>query len=89
MIQTVTAFQLGTSTVVTLPKKLGIRPGQSLKVSRFKDKIVLKPEKKMTNEEISKLVKRLSGGLNLKKNLTPEEINKELDRRYEDMLPRL
>ena len=84
---TVQAFQLGSSTVVTLPKKLGIKPGQRLKIRKSKDKIILKTEKKMTNEEISKLVKNLSGGLNLKKDLTPEEINRELDRRYEDMLP--
>lgn len=83
----VTAFQLGTSTVITMPKKLGIRPGQRLKIRKSKDKIILKAQKKMTDEEISKLVKSLSGGLNLKKDLTPEEINKELDRRYEDMLP--
>jgi len=87
MLQTVQAFQLGSSTVITLPKKLGILPGQKLKIRKSKDKIILKAQKKMTAEEIAKLVKSLSGGLNLKKDLTPEEINKELDRRYEDMLP--
>ena len=87
MYQTVQAFQLGSSTVVTLPKKLGIKPGQRLKIRKSKDKIILKTETKMSDEEISKLVKSLSGGLNLKKNLTPEEINRELDRRYEDLLP--
>lgn len=87
MSQFVHAFQLGSSTVVTLPKKLGIRPGQRLKIRKSKDKIILKQAKKMTDEEISKLVKSLSGGLNLKKDLTPKEINIELDRRYEDMLP--
>lgn len=84
---TVQTFQLGSSTVVTLPKKLGIRPGQRLKLRKSKDMIILKAQKKMTDEEIHKLVKSLSGGLNLKKDLTPEEINRELDRRYEDMLP--
>lgn len=87
MSEFVQAFQLGSSTVVTLPKKLGIKPGQRLKIRKSKDKIILKQTKKMTDEEISKLVKSLSGGLNLKKDLTPEEINRELDRRYEDMLP--
>lgn len=87
MNETVQAFQLGSSTVITLPKKLGIKPGQRLKIRKSKDKIILKTQKKMTKEEIHKLVKSLSGGLNLKEHLTPEEINRELDRRYEDMLP--
>lgn len=84
MVQT---FQLGSSTVVTLPKKLGIKPGQRLKMRKSKDKIILKTFKKMTDEEVERLVRSLSGGLNLKKDLTPDEINIELDRRYEDMLP--
>lgn len=88
MIQTVTAFQLGTSTVVTLPKKFGVKPGQSLKVRKSKGEIMLKPEKKMTPEVIRKFVKSLSGGLNLRYHPTPTEINKALDERYEEMLPR-
>lgn len=86
MSQVVQAFQLGSSTVVTLPKSLGIKPGEKFRVEKSDQRITLKKEK-MTDEEISKLVKSLSGGLNLKKDLTPEEINQELDRRYEDMLP--
>ena len=82
----VTAFQLGSSTVVTMPKSLGIKPGEKFKVEKSGKKITFKKEK-MTRQEIHKLVKSLAGGLNLKKHLTPEEINKELDRRYEDMLP--
>lgn len=83
----VTAFQLGSSTVVTLPKGLGIKPGQKLTIKKHKKDIVLR-DKKMTEEEIKKLVRRLAGGLRLKPDLTPEEINAELDRRYEEMLPR-
>lgn len=82
----VTAFQLGSSVVITLPKKLGIRPGQKLGVTKKKSKIILK-ERKMTQEEARQLVESLAGGLNLKPGLTPEEMNEELDRRYEDMLP--
>lgn len=88
MIQTVQAFQLGSSTVITLPKKLGIKPGQRLKIRKSKDKIILKTQKQMTKEEISKLIKSLSGGLNLKYHPNPKEINKALDERYEEMLPR-
>lgn len=83
----VTAFQLGSSTVITLPKELGIRPGSKLKIKKEKEKIVLKKEKTTREEEIRKLVRSLAGGLRLKPDLTPEEINEELDRRYEEMLP--
>lgn len=86
MVQT---FQLGSSTVVTLPKKLGIQSGQRLKIKKTGQNIVLK-KAKMTHEDIHKLVERLSGGLNLKKHLTPEEINRALDEEYDDhkiMLP--
>lgn len=86
MNQTVQVFQLGSSTVVTLPKALGMKPGQKLRVEKSGKKIVLKPEK-MDKDAIFKLVDRLAGGLKLKKDLTPEQMNKELDRRYEDMLP--
>lgn len=82
----VQTFQLGSSTVVTLPKKLGIQSGQRLKIKKTGQNIVLKKEK-MNSEDIHKLVDRLSGGLNLKYHPTPEEINKALDKRYEEMLP--
>lgn len=82
----VTAFQLGSSTVITLPKEFGIRPGQKIRVKREGKKILLK-EKDMTKEEAKKLVESLAGGLELKEGLTPEEMNEELDRRYEEMLP--
>lgn len=82
----VTAFQLGSSTVITLPKELGIRPGSKLNIQKSKGKIVLQRKRKTKEEEIRKLVRSLAGGLRLKTDLTPEEMNKELDRRYEEML---
>lgn len=85
----VQTFQLGSSTVITLPKKLGMQPGQRLKVEQSGQKIILKKEK-TTKDQIHKLVERLSGGLNLDKHLTPEEMNKILDEEYDDhkiMLP--
>lgn len=90
MQQVVKAFQLGNSTVITLPKELGIVPGQRLEVKKMRGNIVLKA-KKLREEEVRKLVDSLAGGLNLKKHLTPEEINKVLDEEYEDhkiVLPR-
>ncbi len=46
MTQVVHTFQLGSSTVVTLPKKLGIKPGQKLEVKKSKNGATLKLEKK-------------------------------------------
>lgn len=82
----VTAFQLGSSTVITLPKSLGIRPGQKMIVKKERKKITL-TQTKMDEEKVRKLVERLSGGLDLKYHPTPEEFNKALDERYEEMLP--
>lgn len=83
----VQTFQLGFSTVVTLPKKLGIKPGEKFQVEKSGKDITLK-HKKMTKDEVHKLVESLSGGLDLKYHPTPEEFNKALNERYEEMLPR-
>ncbi len=37
MTDVVSAFQLGSSTVITLPKKLGIKPGQKLGIKKSKN----------------------------------------------------
>lgn len=74
-------FQLGSSTVVTLPKKLGIKPGQRLKIKKTGQNIVLKKEK-MNSEDIHKLVERLAGGLKLKKHLTAEEMDDLYEESY-------
>lgn len=81
MADTVQTFQLGSSTVVTLPKKLGIEPGQALEVKKEGKKIVLK-EKKLRDQEVHKLVEKLAGGLNLK-DLTPEQMKKMFEESYE------
>lgn len=86
MISTVQTFQLGVSTVVTLPKELGIRPGQKLKIKKQGKRVVLE-EKELSNKEVQKLVQKLSGKLKLKYHPTPEEFNKILDEEYEKMLP--
>lgn len=58
MSDIVSVFQLGSSTVVTLPKKLGIRPGQKLEVKKSKNGAVLKLEKK---ESLAEILKRTQG----------------------------
>ncbi len=49
--------------------------------------------KKINKEEIIKknveLVKKLSGGLNLGKGLTPEQINKLIDQGYEEEVDKM
>lgn len=79
----VTAFQLGSSTVITLPKDLGVSPGQKLTIKKEKQKITLKPQKKLTPEQVHKMVEKLSGGLNLRADLTPEQMKKLLEESYE------
>lgn len=58
MSNIVSVFQLGSSTVVTLPKKLGFRPGQKLEVKKSKNGAVLKLEKK---ESLREILKRTQG----------------------------
>lgn len=54
----VTAFQLGSSTVVTIPKSMGIRPGQKLGVKKTKNGAAFKLEKK---ESLRDILKRTQG----------------------------
>lgn len=60
MVDIVTAFQLGTSTVVTLPKKLGIKPGQKLAYKKTKNGTDLHLEKKESLLEILENVSKES-----------------------------
>jgi len=52
MSNIVSVFQLGSSTVITLPKKLGFKPGQKLEVKKSKNGAFLKLEKKKSLLEI-------------------------------------
>lgn len=58
MNQVVSVFQLGSSTVVTLPKNLGIKPGQKLEVKKTKNGLHLKLGKK---ENFADVLKRTQG----------------------------
>lgn len=48
----VTAFQLGSSTVVTIPKSMGIKPGTRLQYKKTRDGLTLKLNKKETLLEV-------------------------------------
>lgn len=52
MADIVSAFQLGTSTVITLPKKLGIKPGQKLEIKSIQNGNGLKLEKRESLWEV-------------------------------------
>ncbi len=52
MADFVSAFQLGSSTVITLPKKLGIKPGQKLEIKSIQNGNGLKLEKKESLWEV-------------------------------------
>lgn len=52
MSNLVTVFQLGSSTVVTLPKKLGIKPGTKLEIKKSKNGATLKLEKEKSLLEV-------------------------------------
>lgn len=58
MAEYVSTFQLGSSTVVTLPKKLGIKPGTKMEIKKSKNGATLKLEKK---ESFRNLLKRTQG----------------------------
>ena len=90
--QTVTTFKLGNSTVVTLPKSLGIDPGTKMKTRKLHKKIIMEPEKENTAKKIA-LVRKLAGGIripaSLQKELTPEKLNKRYEKEvYGKLLPR-
>lgn len=80
---TVTAFRLGQSTVVTLPKKLGIKPGTKLQISQSKNKINFTKAKE--NQELAKnlaYVKKHAGCLKYKAK-APYPTLKEMSDAYE------
>ena len=83
--QDVTAFRLGKSTVVTIPKAFGIEPGRKLKIIKQAGKIVLEKKKNDIEKKIS-MVQRLSGSFESKKLATPADIQKIIDQSYEEEL---
>lgn len=58
MTQVVQAFQLGSSTVVTLPKKLGIKPGQKLEIKKSKNGLTLRLNKR---ENLLEILRKTQG----------------------------
>lgn len=80
MADVVSVFQLGSSTVVTLPKKLGFKPGQKLKIRKFKKEVILEAEEVSPADKILKL----AGGMDFKKAFGKSPSPEELDKIYEE-----
>lgn len=79
MTFTATAFQLGTSTVVTLPKGLGITPGTMIDFTPSKSVIHLKPKKQKLSDE--QIIRKLAGGFRGGKiDLTPQQMKELYDK---------
>jgi len=75
-----TPFTLGQSTVITMPKRLGINPKMRIRAKKSGQRVVLEIIDRQTEIEKSvALVKKLAGGHRGKFNFTPDELN----RRYE------
>jgi len=81
---TASTFTLGTSTVLTLPKGLGIKSGVKTKIKRVKSglNIQLKtsPEKDGGLAVDLALIKKLAGGIKFSSNFTPKQINDIYDK---------
>lgn len=79
-----TTFTLGTSTVLTLPKRLGIKAGVKTKIRKVKAglNIQLKtsPEKDKALARDIALIKKLAGGIKFSSNLTPKQMNDIYDK---------
>ena len=58
MAEYVSTFQLGSSTVVTLPKKLGIKPGQKMEIKKARNGLTLKLSKK---ESLVNILRKTQG----------------------------
>lgn len=88
MKQTVQSFNLGKSTVVTLPKHLGIKPGKKFLVKKQNGDLILSIVREK-EDPVAKIV-RLAGGANFKeafgKELSPDDLSKLYDKQYEDLL---
>lgn len=90
-IQTVSTKQLREE----MPSiKMRLRQGESFYwIDRSKpigkiEPMEKKQEKVMNAKEYRKYIKGMAGGFASKKPLSPRELNKLLDKRYEEMLPR-
>ena len=79
MAEYVSVFQLGTSTVVTLPKKLGIKPGTKLEIKKTKNGATLKLEKKKSLLEVLEETRGAWAAMDWEKYEREEKIRRKLE----------
>lgn len=73
-------FTLGTSIVVTLPKKWGVAPPAKLKAKKAGKKITLEVinDQNQLEKDLT-LIEKLAGGIKFSSNLTPDKMNRIYD----------
>lgn len=80
---TVTTFSLGTSTVLTLPKKLGIPAGVRAEMKKRRSSLLIDfvdiPKGNRQLERDLTLIRKLSGGVPVTSRLTPDDMNRVYD----------
>jgi hypothetical protein len=83
-----TTFNLGTSTVLTIPKKLGLSAGVKTVIKKLKSGFLVKPITSDVERNIA-IIRKLAGSNKNKFTLTPDEMNRLYDKGvYEKVLPR-
>lgn len=81
----VTTFSLGTSTVLTLPKKLGIPAGVRAEMKKRRSSLLVdfvdvpKENRQLELERDLTLIRKLSGGVPVTSRLTPDDMNRVYD----------
>lgn len=79
----VTTFSLGTSTVLTLPKKLGIPAGVRAEMKKRRSSLLIDfvdiPKGDRQLERDLTLIRKLSGGVPVTSRLTPDDMNRVYD----------
>ena len=79
MNQVVSVFQLGSSTVVTLPKNLGIKPGTKLEIKKSKNGATLKLEKKKSLANILRETQGLWADMDWKEYDRREKVRRKFE----------
>lgn len=79
----VTTFSLGTSTVLTIPKKLGIPAGVRAEMKKRRSSLLVDfvdvPKGNRLLERDLTLIRKLSGGVPVTSRLTPDDMNRVYD----------
>ena len=85
---TVTVFNLGSSTVITIPKSLNLKAGTKMNITKHGSTITLEAQQTKTIKDSLSLLKKLSGSLTNSTTLSPKAAKKVYDEEvYSRLLP--